>query len=727
MQIEANVGTPRPITLQRFLTAVVLICVAPLLILAAVLAADRVRESRNETTQVAERLAKNAAAAVDQHVSARIGALQMLAGSSLADDPADWGTLRADAQLLRESFGGQVVFADTEGRMRFHTGVPPRSPLPPLPQPQGRSAAQIAIRTGEPAAGDVFLGPIVKKPLVALAAPGVRQGRVDFVVLNVVSAEDFMQPLNRVSLPTGWRVSLLDSGQALVARRESAGPDGQVDYSSAHTKVVLTQAPWSVVVEVPAGEIDGPLVRASILLTLTVLTTAVVAVAGGLLASQRLARAVQSVAGPVSLPARRTRIKEVIDLQQVLHAAAQDRELAVATRLERDRKHAEAMAQSVADLQIREGQLRGIFESATDAIITCDATHRIVMANPAAAQMFRTTVEGLVGLPLARLVPDRFRARHDNAMEAFARTGATSRTMGVVGANLRALRLDGEEFPIDAGISHVQHAGHELFTVIIRDITERRRAERDMRRYHVELARSQRELRHLMAAQVQVQEEERKRIARELHDDLQQSIAAILLDAGTAKELLTADRPVVEPLLLNVTKLANAVLTSTRRIVEDLRPQVLEVLGLPTALETLAAAFANRMKIECEAMHDDFVAGLQFDDLQANCLYRVAQEALNNVAKHAHAQHVCLTLVRQGESSVRLSITDDGVGMNEGARVNRRSFGLLGMEERARAAGGTLSVTSSRGAGTTITVVLPISDTVSTAGGPVRAADPQDA
>ncbi len=727
MPTKPETAAPRSISLQRFLTAVVLICVAPLLVLAAVLAVDRVRESRDETTQVAERLAKNVAASVDQHVSARFGALQMLAGSNLADNPADWGDLRANAQLLRESFGGQVIFAELDGRMRFHTGVPAGAALPALPRPEGRSAAQVAIQTGEPAAGDVFAGPIAKKPLVALVAPGIRHGQVAFLVLNVVSAEDFMQPLNRVSIRPGWRVSLLDSRETTIARREGAVATSHADHSPASAKAALSLAPWSVVIEVPAAEIEAPLLRASILLTATVLATAVVAVAGGLLASQRLARAVRSVAGPATLSTRHPQIQELAALQQALHTAAQERERAITTRLERDRKHAEAMAQSVTDLQFRESQLRGIFESATDAIITCDGTHQIVMANPAAARMFRTTVEGLVGLPLATLVPDRFRTRHDNAMGAFAQMGTTSRTMGVAGGNLRALRLDGEEFSIDAGISHVQHGENELFTVIVRDVTERHRAEREMRRYHVELSRSQRELRRLMAAQARVQEEERKRMARELHDDLQQSIAAILLDAGTARELLTTDRLAVTPLLANIVKLANAVLTSTRRIVEDLRPQVLEVLGLPAALETLATAFANRMNIECKAVHDDFVAGLHFGESQANCLYRVAQEALNNVAKHAHARHVSLMLVRSGASSVRLTIADDGVGMNDGGRMSRRSFGLLGMDERVRAAGGTLGVTSSSGAGTTITVVLPIADTLSTAGAPPPGSDSQGA
>jgi PAS domain S-box-containing protein len=124
-----------------------------------------------------------------------------------------------------------------------------------------------------------------------------------------------------------------------------------------------------------------------------------------------------------------------------------------------------------------QAQMTGIFNSAMDAIIATDAEQRIVMFNPAAEAMFRCTEAGALGQPLGQLIPKRFRGRHSEYMQNFARTGITSRSMGHLGT-LYALRGDGEEFPVEASISKTEVAGSPRFTVILRDVTERKHAER---------------------------------------------------------------------------------------------------------------------------------------------------------------------------------------------------------------------------------------------------------
>jgi PAS domain S-box-containing protein len=235
-----------------------------------------------------------------------------------------------------------------------------------------------------------------------------------------------------------------------------------------------------------------------------------------------------------------------------------------------------------------------------------------------------------------------------------------------------------------------------------RDITEIRAAQ-------AELERSRAELRLLIAAQDRVQEQERKRIARELHDDLQQTLAAIRMDASEVRDRL-ADKPDgVAPLLAELDRLATAAIVSVRRIVNDLRPEMLEELGLVAALTTLSGQFAERTGTTCTVLAPEDVGLLVNNEpAMATCLYRVTQEALNNAAKHARATSVHVSLAQVEPSLIRLRISDDGVGMVQGAARAAQSFGLLGMAERVRAMGAHLRIEGNHDGGTTIEVLVPI-------------------
>ncbi|HJW10198.1 MAG TPA: PAS domain S-box protein, partial [Albitalea sp.] len=126
-------------------------------------------------------------------------------------------------------------------------------------------------------------------------------------------------------------------------------------------------------------------------------------------------------------------------------------------------------------------RLRGIIDAATDAIVTVDADQRIVMANPAAAAMFRRPLEQLLGLPLDQLIPPRYRARHRAHVDAFGATGVTARAISRQ-AELRGLRSDGSEFPAEAAISRSSDGEHTFYTVIVRDVTERAQLEEALRK-----------------------------------------------------------------------------------------------------------------------------------------------------------------------------------------------------------------------------------------------------
>jgi PAS domain S-box-containing protein len=162
----------------------------------------------------------------------------------------------------------------------------------------------------------------------------------------------------------------------------------------------------------------------------------------------------------------------------------------IAARLELTDKQ-----QKQAETRLRESEARltGIIDSAMDAIITVDARQQIVLFNPSAERMFQCSAVGVIGQPLERLIPPRFHTVHREHIRLFGETGVTKRAIGALGA-IHGLRADGQEFPIEAAISQIEVAGHKLYTVILRDISERKRAEAEQERLVQELARSNRDL-----------------------------------------------------------------------------------------------------------------------------------------------------------------------------------------------------------------------------------------
>ena len=243
-------------------------------------------------------------------------------------------------------------------------------------------------------------------------------------------------------------------------------------------------------------------------------------------------------------------------------------------------------AQARLALEESEARLGAIVDSAMDGIITVDESQRIVLFNRAAEQMFRCTREQALGASLDRFIPSRFRAAHRGHIEHFGRTGVTNRRMGEANA-LWALRADGEEFLIDASISQVTVDGRKLYTVILRDITEQLAAEEALRR-------SFNELRKLSAAMHEVREAERTRIARELHDELAQWLTALKMDVSWLASRLPRDQA---PLLERTEKMKGVVdttVTAVRRIAADLRPVMLDDLGLIPAIEGLLHDLSER-------------------------------------------------------------------------------------------------------------------------------------
>jgi PAS domain S-box-containing protein len=352
-----------------------------------------------------------------------------------------------------------------------------------------------------------------------------------------------------------------------------------------------------------------------------------------------------------------------------------------------------------AQQQLRESaaRLHGVIESAMDAIITVDERQRIVMFNAAAEKVFRCSAAEAVGTPLDRFIPERFRERHRAHLRAFGATGTTTRMMGAQ-LDLRGLRADGEEFPIDASISQVAVGGTKFYTVILRDITERRRAEADLERTH-------QELRGLSTGMNEVREAERARIARELHDELAQSLTALKMDVSWLAGRLPSGDDRAQSRIERMKGLVDATVTSVRQLAHDLRPAMLDDLGLVPAIEHLLHEFSERAGVVVELDAD--AGEVEFREPLTTSVYRMVQEALTNVARHARATEVRVAIRADGDE-LSVTASDNGIGITLAKLQSGKSLGILGIKERARTLGGNADVRSLPEGGTVVEVRIPV-------------------
>jgi len=366
--------------------------------------------------------------------------------------------------------------------------------------------------------------------------------------------------------------------------------------------------------------------------------------------------------------------------------------------------------------RVDNARLMDIIRSSREAIITIDASQRIVLMNPMAQELFGCDDSMPLGAPLSRFVPERYRDAHAGHIEQFGATDAAGRFMGDHRV-LYALRADGSEFPIEASISQIEHGDEKLYTVMLRDVTPRVRAEEALRQ-------SREDLRQLSANLQRVSEEEKARIAHELHDDLGQSLTALKLDLSLIERTLAheacdasetcetyASNGDVRERLRAMAHLIDSTVASVRRIAANQRPAMLDDLGLVAAIDWLCDEFSVRYGIRMDRHFD--AARIEFSDHAATAIFRIVQEALTNVAKHAHATLVSLAL-HATDDDCTLQIADDGCGKPYVAHAPdpnvphaAKHFGLLGMRERVHMLGGTISA-GTPGKGFSITITFPI-------------------
>jgi signal transduction histidine kinase len=226
--------------------------------------------------------------------------------------------------------------------------------------------------------------------------------------------------------------------------------------------------------------------------------------------------------------------------------------------------------------------------------------------------------------------------------------------------------------------------------------------ERELERRLEEHARAHADLRELSARLLRAQENERRTLARELHDEVGQSLSAILMEAEGAA---CAEQPQeIREHLAAIRTMAEKTVNEVRDLALLLRPSMLDDFGLVPALKWQARELAKRTGLHVVVEADDTMDGLP--DEHQTCIYRLVQEALNNAARHASARSVEVTVTREGQR-VSFSVRDDGAGFDPRFV---RGLGLLGMEERVRRLGGRVRIDSQPGRGTLVAAELPVAE-----------------
>jgi PAS domain S-box-containing protein len=367
-----------------------------------------------------------------------------------------------------------------------------------------------------------------------------------------------------------------------------------------------------------------------------------------------------------------------------------------------------AVARDLTERRETQRRFRRLLESAPDAVLIVAANGRLVQVNGQAERLFGRPRRELVGSPLELLVPPARRAAH---RAGFAGYFAEPRVLhlGSEGTQIFGLAADGREFPIELDLSPLDTEVGLMAIAAIRDLTERRRMEREREVLLAELGSGRERLRALSMRLLEAQEQERRAIARELHDEIGQALTAVRIDLQTLHDSADeATRPVVES-ALGVTR---RLVTQARDLSLDLRPSLLDDLGLTAAIRWYLERHQQRLGGSATLVGD--LGDLRIPAALETACFRVAQEALTNIARHAAARSVSVEL-RRADGEIELAVRDDGVGFDVDAARRRavagQSMGILGMEERVVLAGGRLVVDSRVGAGTEVRVWLPIDRT----------------
>ena len=370
----------------------------------------------------------------------------------------------------------------------------------------------------------------------------------------------------------------------------------------------------------------------------------------------------------------------------------------------------------------------------SDIVVALDPERRLTYINPAAEAKYGVKASDVLGLHLTSLFSNRFIGTETNE-EARAKVEADGYWRG----ETIHTKLDGTEFHAETAVSKMYDGNHNSFGLlaVIRDVTRRKEVEEELRQAHdrlearviertselaaanealqeeiVQRTMVERQRADLLKRVVSSQEDERRRIARDIHDKLGQRVTALRLQIASLADK-AVDAETFEGSVEMLQRTALRLDSEVSFLAWELRPAALDDLGLPQAAKAYLEDWSHNYKISSDFALRGFVASQRLDPDVETHLYRIMQESLNNIVKHAHATNVNV-LLEQKPSGVTLIIEDNGAGFDVASVGSNGSsshgLGLLGMRERATLIGGDVQIESTVGSGTTVYISIPVTE-----------------
>ena len=386
-----------------------------------------------------------------------------------------------------------------------------------------------------------------------------------------------------------------------------------------------------------------------------------------------------------------------------------------------------------ASLRASQTRFAGILAISAEAIISTDKDMRITLYNQSAENIFGFSAKEALGQSINMLIPGHFHRAHERHVAEFSESAKQSLHMSKR-RRVFGLRKDGTEFPMSASVSRLDLGGEKCFTIICSDVTQEVRAAEELRQAHDELEvrvqertadlvqsnqllqgeimerkEAEQQVQDLSRRMMRVQEEERRNLARELHDGATQNLVALTLNMAPILEAIDV-APATRAMIEECMRLIDESTNELRTISYLLHPPLLEELGLSRTLRGYVEGFSKRSGIAVSLTAQGELDRLGFDLELA--VFRIVQESLSNVHRHSHSSTANILLVREG-SSLNLEIADQGRGIPPGK--DKAGVGIGSIRERARLLKGTVNITTNF-SGTVIKVTLPLAEEQASSG-----------
>jgi PAS domain S-box-containing protein len=653
------------------LIIIVVVCaiLVPALLGAGWLASLSAASERAQLEQGARNQAREVAAAISREI-ANAGNLLLVLADSHELRTGDLEGFHRRVSTIAQTLNTQIVLTDKRRRMQVvNTALPWGEPIVDRVASLLTEADEKVLASGRSVVSRVFYGPIVKRHLVAVFMPIVGDdGQLDFALSVAIPLDRFAGILDSFSIEPDHVVTVVDQRNTIIARSQDNG-------SYAATQI-------QAIVRPPKDGFGRSLNRQGVAFHWY---------------HRELERFGWLVA--IGIPERVFEAPSRLAIGSFASAGSLLLVLAVAVAYGWGGRIGQSIGALGIDRKPTREEFEILFNSAPNGVMVADQEGTILLSNTRMEAKFGYGPGELIGQPVEILVPERFRGTHMQLRGRFMRA-PEGRAMGA-GRDLYGRRRDGSEFPVEIGLSPINPGAGNLVMVTVVDITARMLAQE-------KLAATAAERDALRRSFLQAQEHERLRLAHELHDQTGQSLTAVMLELKSIENAADpSSRARLRLLRLQLEQMGRTL----HDVAWELRPPSIDELGLTSALANYVSEWGAKSNLESDFHCGDLGLDQLSEEIRTT-VYRVVQEALTNVAKHARNATRISVVIERVRDELRLTIEDDGAGFDASPSMvhdrPRGGLGLAGMRERLTLIGGQLEVESSANAGTTVFARIPL-------------------